>query len=179
MTWNVVPLVEITRLVGLSSVAIDAREDRPSADLDALADAGVFVACARLRGDLSLADVALRREQLRRLQRQVADAASLGAHTVWLEPVLSDESLPYLREGLDLLHAFCQARRTHLAVRAPLDAFPDLDLAASIDDAATLRRASARLVLVTGTSLPTDAAALLTEIGFAGPVVLSPPDAAP
>jgi hypothetical protein len=108
---------------GFTHVALDARVERPVSDLEALADAGVVVAAVKLRGDLTLADVEARREQLRLLQRQVADAAVLGATLAWLpragsvsdgqpEPSLT---LPALEdEARALLAEYAAARQVRL-----------------------------------------------------------------
>jgi sugar phosphate isomerase/epimerase len=101
---------------GFTHVALEARVERPVSDLEALADAGVVVAAVRLHGDLTLADVEARREQLRLLQRQVADAALLGAAEAWLEPVAAgtDEARAALEEGLALLAEYAHRRQVRL-----------------------------------------------------------------
>lgn len=101
---------------GFTHVALEARVDRPVSDLEALADAGVIVAWVRLHGDLTLADVEARREQLRLLQRQVADAAVLGATVAWLPKAerVSDEQRVYLEEGTALLARYAAARQVEL-----------------------------------------------------------------
>ncbi|MFO0843916.1 MAG: hypothetical protein U0797_16220 [Gemmataceae bacterium] len=104
---------------GFTHVALEGRVDRPMGDLEALAEAGVVVAAVRLHGDLTLADVEARREQMRRLQRQVADAASLGATVAWLEPVTAgtDEARACLEEGVALLAEYAQGRQVRLVAK--------------------------------------------------------------
>jgi sugar phosphate isomerase/epimerase len=99
---------------GFTHVALEARVDRPVSDLEALADAGVIVAAVRLHGDLTLVDVEARREQLRLLQRQVADAAVLGATVAWLQPNEGDEARAYFEEGFTLLAEYARARQIQL-----------------------------------------------------------------
>jgi sugar phosphate isomerase/epimerase len=103
---------------GFTHIALAARIDRPVADLEALADAGVIVACARLSGDLTLADVEARREQLRLLKRQVDDAALLGATLTWLsvDAIDREQQKVFVREGIELLAAHAQARQVQLGV---------------------------------------------------------------
>src|SRR6516225_5557950 len=68
---------------GFTHVDVVGVEERPDADREALADAGVLVRCAALGrglppgGVLDAADAGARREALRRAETQAADAARL------------------------------------------------------------------------------------------------------
>ncbi|HVS40305.1 MAG TPA: sugar phosphate isomerase/epimerase family protein [Gemmataceae bacterium] len=71
--------------LGFGCVDVVALEDRPDADREALADAGLLVRCAAVgRGMpdgrmLDAADAGLRREAVEQMRRQLTDAARLGA----------------------------------------------------------------------------------------------------
>jgi sugar phosphate isomerase/epimerase len=100
---------------GFTHVEVTALVDRPAEHLDALADAGVVVTCATLAGDLSTGSVQQRRDTLRRLERQVADAARLGATCVILSPGSGEVVL--FTEGCTLLADHAARRMVRLAVR--------------------------------------------------------------
>jgi sugar phosphate isomerase/epimerase len=78
--------------LGFTRVAITARAERPPEDLEALADSGLLVAAAALGEDLPAGctldtpEIGKRRRALDTLQRQVSDAARLGATCAWLSP---------------------------------------------------------------------------------------------
>jgi hypothetical protein len=111
--------VDRAAALGYTHIEIPALGERPLAHLEALADAGVIVACAVLSGDLSRGSGAIRREVLRQLERQVADAARLGATCAILsagaEPQPSGEA--YFTEGCALLAEYAAGRMVRLAVR--------------------------------------------------------------
>jgi sugar phosphate isomerase/epimerase len=77
--------VRLAASLGFAHVDVVALEERPTADLEALADGGVMVRCAAVGRGLpdfcapDVADVGLRRDALEQMRRQVADAARLGA----------------------------------------------------------------------------------------------------
>ncbi len=78
--------------LGFTRVALTARAERSPEDLEALADSGLVVAAASLGEDLPAGctldtpDIGQRRQALEVLQRQVSDAARLGATCAWLSP---------------------------------------------------------------------------------------------
>lgn len=170
---------------GFHWVALQARVDRPAAHLDALAEVDLVVACARLRGDLTLTEVSARRTQLHLLQRQVADAALLGATLVWL-PVdaCQDQGADetggvYLSEALELLVAFAGARQVRVAVSGGEGRLvrEGVGLALPLTDTDGIRRAGGRTWLVwhEGEKLSATEEMLLAEIGFRGVVVCGVP----
>jgi sugar phosphate isomerase/epimerase len=78
--------------LGFTHVDLVAEIDRPAEQREILADSGLLVSCAALGRNLppghslDAADADVRRATLGLLQRQVADAASLGATTAYLVP---------------------------------------------------------------------------------------------
>ncbi len=156
-------------------VAITARADRPADDLEALADSGLVVAAAALGADLPTGctldtpDIGRRRRALEVLQRQVADAARLGATCAWLAAGrdASPQGRTCFAEACALLADHAARRMVRLCVtHAPGTALPsagqalawveqapdpigllvDTDLLASGEDVvALLRRAGPRL----------------------------------
>ncbi|HWG44489.1 MAG TPA: sugar phosphate isomerase/epimerase [Gemmataceae bacterium] len=171
------PVLAQLVVLGFTHVDLVAEIDRPGEQLEALADSGLLVSCMALGRNLpaghtlDAADVGLRRATLESLQRQVADAARLGATTAYLVPGMqADETaLTCFADGCALLADYAAARRIRLCVehvpsRALSTAAQTLDWLAQIgheqlgllldvghclisdEDAATVvRRAGARL----------------------------------
>ncbi|MFO0876489.1 MAG: hypothetical protein U0840_03870 [Gemmataceae bacterium] len=102
-----------------SRIALPACADRSGSDLDRLADTDLHVIAVRLQGDLTAPAASPRREQVRHLQRQLADAALLGAHAAWLDTPAP--TLPHIAEALELLDTFALARRVILIVNPVRD----------------------------------------------------------
>jgi sugar phosphate isomerase/epimerase len=79
------PALRVVRDLGYTHVDVIGQTDRPADHLDALADSGLLVSCASVgRGlpdgaALDAVDVAARRVAVEHVQRQIADAARLGA----------------------------------------------------------------------------------------------------
>jgi sugar phosphate isomerase/epimerase len=119
-----VPAVTRAAALGFTHVEVAALAERPTEHLEALADSGLVVACARLSGDLSAADVAVRCEALRRLKLQVADAARLGATLARLDV---PEGGPHVEEALALLAEYAAARMVRLVTEPAL---PGVDVVA-------------------------------------------------
>src|SRR5262245_60385630 len=92
---------------GCTHVEIEALPDRPAEHLNALADSGLFVACARLGRGLGREDVDSRRLALDRQKRLIADAARLGATVALMTP--SDHAANFV-EGCALLATFAAGR---------------------------------------------------------------------
>ncbi|HEY7158991.1 MAG TPA: sugar phosphate isomerase/epimerase [Gemmataceae bacterium] len=116
-------LADIAAL-GFRHVDVVAAIDRPAEQLEALADSGLLVSCSALGRDLpsghtlDAADAGVRRATLSLLQRQVADAARLGATTAYLVPGLDDgeTALSCFGEGCILLADYAAARMVRLCV---------------------------------------------------------------
>jgi sugar phosphate isomerase/epimerase len=110
--------------LGFTHVDPVALAERPAAHLDALAAAGVVVACTPLGRDLPAGvsldadDVGLRRAALELVRRQVADAARLGATCAYLVPPTRTEetALAYFAEACGLLAEFAAGRMVRLCV---------------------------------------------------------------
>jgi hypothetical protein len=156
---------------GGSAVALEAMIDRPSAHLDALAEAGVLVRCARLSGNLADVSVDVRRAQLRQLERQMADAALLGATSVWLPVIEADEQARQLvREGMTLLAGYAAARMVRLLgppwlEQEEVGLFLDADM---LDRSKVKGRVE---LILERDCLTSTTKALLAEIGYCGIVV--------
>jgi sugar phosphate isomerase/epimerase len=108
--------------LGFSHVDVVAVAERPAADLEALADAGVMVCCAALgRGlpdgaALDAADVGLRRVALDVVRAQVSDAARLGATAGYLVSPVEAERLVLFAEACALLADEAARRMVRLCV---------------------------------------------------------------
>jgi sugar phosphate isomerase/epimerase len=169
---------------GCTHVEVVAAVDRPAEDLEALADSGVLVASAllgrHLPADCTLdaPDLPTRRRTLDLLERQVADAARLGATLACLPPCTGRDAVgpAAFADACALLAGYAAGRMVRLCVgHAPesllpraTDALawlaaaghPDLGLAlepapclaAGEDPAAVARAAGDRLALVRLTS---------------------------
>jgi sugar phosphate isomerase/epimerase len=116
-------LAQIAAL-GFSHVDLVAEVDRPAAHREALADSGLLVSCMALGRHLppghtlDAADVGVRRATLELLQRQVADAACLGATTAYLVPGTNADTTALIcfAEGCALLADYAAARMVRLCV---------------------------------------------------------------
>jgi sugar phosphate isomerase/epimerase len=167
---------------GFSHVEVAALVERPAEHLAALADTGLFVACASLGRGLGAEEVGARRRQLERQQQQVSDAARLGATLVYLTPPVGEreEELACFAEGCELLAAFAASRMVRLAVQPAAGAcLPDvtaalawlegregIELALAGPSAEEVRRAGRRLGYVRLDGAELDEA--LREVGFRG-----------
>ncbi len=116
----------LARIVALGFTHVDlvAEVDRPAEQRDALADTGLLVSCMALGRQLppghslDVADVGVRRATLSLLQRQVADAAQLGATTAYLVPGFDSRemAMTYFTEGCVLLADYAAARKVRLCI---------------------------------------------------------------
>ena len=110
--------------LGFTHVEVVAETDRPASHLEGLADSGVVVVCASLgRGlpeghTLDAADAQVRRTTLSLVERQISDAARLGATAAYIVPgTQADEtSLTYFAESCTLLAAFAAGRMVQLCL---------------------------------------------------------------
>jgi len=171
---------------GFGAVEVTALVERPAEHFEALADSGLFVACVALSEDPSLDApiLANRRAALERLQRQVADAAALGATRAYLSAGAEEGSARFA-EGCALLAAYAARRMVRLCVlpspgralawleTSPPDASLVLDVAACLasgeNPAAVVRRAGWRLghVHLDGEA-SAELGAALAEVGYEG-----------
>jgi sugar phosphate isomerase/epimerase len=91
--------------LGFTHVDLVAELDRPPHHLEALADSGLLVSCLALGRQLpaghvlDATEVGVRRATLALLQRQIVDAARLGATTAYLVPPLTPNPSPQRSEG--------------------------------------------------------------------------------
>jgi sugar phosphate isomerase/epimerase len=110
--------------LGFRHVDVVAEVERPAGHLEALADTELLVCCAALgRGlppghSLDAADVDVRRQTLRALEGQVADAARLGATAAYLVPGADagETALACFAEGCALLADYAAGRMVRLCV---------------------------------------------------------------
>ncbi len=116
--------VRLAADLGFRCVDVVALEERPEADREALADAGVLVGCAAVgRGlpagcTLDAADAGLRREAVGRMRRQLADAARLGATCAYVVSGMDGgaAALACFAEGCGLLADHAAGRMVRLCV---------------------------------------------------------------
>jgi sugar phosphate isomerase/epimerase len=127
------PALREAAALGFSRVAVPARTERLPEDLEALADSGLLVAAVALGEDLPAGcgldnlDVGKRRRALEVLQRQVSDAARLGATCAWLSPGadLGAAGRACFAEACALLADYAARRMVRLCVtHAPGSALP-------------------------------------------------------
>ena len=128
--------VEVYRAAafGFACVDVVALEERPGADREALADAGVLVGCAALGRGMpdgctpDAADAGLRREAVGRIRRHLADAARLGATCAYLVSGMdaSATGLACFAEACGLLAEHAAGRMVRLCIEPiPGRALPD------------------------------------------------------
>lgn len=118
------PAVRLAAALGFTHVDVIARTERPAEHLEALADAGVHVACTPLgRGlpdgcTLDAPAIEVRREALRLCQQQAADAARLGATHCYVVPGTdaSAEGLTRFADACRLLADYAAGRMLRLCI---------------------------------------------------------------
>lgn len=116
-------LDQITAL-GFTHVDLVAEVDRPSEQLEMLADSGLLVSCLALGRNLppghslDAVEVDVRRATRGLLQRQLTDSARLGAATAYLVPGFDGgaTALACFAEGCVLLADYAAARKVRLCV---------------------------------------------------------------
>jgi sugar phosphate isomerase/epimerase len=116
--------VRLAASLGFAHVDVVALEERPTADLEALADGDVMVRCAAVGRGLpdfcapDVADVGLRRDALEQMRRQVADAARLGATHAYVVSGADDSAAGLTRfaETCSLLADYAAGRMVRLCV---------------------------------------------------------------
>jgi sugar phosphate isomerase/epimerase len=143
--------------LGFSHVDVVALTERLPMHAEALADAGVLVGCAALGRDLppgcalDAADIQLRRAAMQQVQRQVTDAARLGATHCYLVPGTdrSADALACFAESCTLLADHAAGRMVRLCVEhVPGRALPDA--AAALDWLTRVGHANLALLLDVG-----------------------------
>jgi sugar phosphate isomerase/epimerase len=110
--------------LGFAHVDLVAELDRPSEQCEELADSGLLVSCLSLGRQLppghslDAADVGVRCAALALLQRQIADAAQLGATTAYLVPGFDSgvAAMTCFAEGCALLADYAAARKIRLCI---------------------------------------------------------------
>lgn len=160
--------------LGFTHVDVVAEVDRSAEQREALADSGLLVSCAALGRQLppghvpDAADVSVRRATLALLQRQIADAARLGATTAYLVPgfVNTPTDLACFAESCGLLADYAAACMVRLCVEhVPGRALPTA--AATLDWLEQLGHPRLNLLLDVGHCLISgeDAAAVVRRAG--------------
>lgn len=110
--------------LGFSHVDLVAEVDRPAEQREEIADSGLLVSCLSLGRQLpsghglNALDVGARRAALALLQRQVVDAAQLGATTAYLVPGFdsSATTMTCFAEGCVFLADYAAARKVRLCI---------------------------------------------------------------
>jgi sugar phosphate isomerase/epimerase len=110
--------------LGFTHVDVVGLVERPAAHMDALADAGVVVACAALGRDLpdgatlDADEIGLRRTAIDLVERQITDAARLGATAGYLVPPMRGEpaALTCFAEAVGRLADHAARRMVRLCV---------------------------------------------------------------
>ena len=116
-----ISLQEIARL-GFCHVDLIGAAKRSEADREALADSGLIVDCVALGRNLpdgsalDANDVAQRRIAVAEVQRQIADAAQLGARVAYVVPGKDANSLPAFADACQVLAAFARGRMMQLCI---------------------------------------------------------------
>jgi sugar phosphate isomerase/epimerase len=116
-------VAEIARL-GFTHVDVVALAERPATHLEALAESGLLVSCAAVGRDLPLGltldaiAAADRRRAVDLVERQIADAARLGATHCYLVPGTdaSGPALACLADACAALAAYARGRMVQLCV---------------------------------------------------------------
>ena len=119
-----VPAIEQIRALGFTHVDVVGLGERRAEHLDSLADSGLIVACVAVgRGlpegiTLDAADVAVRRQAVTHVERQITDAARLGATRCYLVPGhdASRAGLMHFADACAVLADFAAARMLRLCV---------------------------------------------------------------
>jgi sugar phosphate isomerase/epimerase len=171
--------------LGFTHVEAAALASRPGDHLEALAEAGVVVAAAALSGDACTGSLAERRAALARLERQVADAALLGAGCVLLAPPPGAGEAAFA-DLCALLAEHAARRMVRLALWPREGAWPadgraalgwleraggsNVGLLVDNEDAELVREAGGRLfhVRLRGRAVPPPLAAALAEVIYRG-----------
>ena len=110
--------------MGFRVIDVVAVAERPAADREALADAGVRVGCVALGRDLSpgvsldALSATTRRHALEEVKRQLTDAAALGATCAYLTPPVDDQGacVPAYTEVCCLLADHAASRMIEVCV---------------------------------------------------------------
>jgi sugar phosphate isomerase/epimerase len=127
--------VAVAAEMGFTHVDVVALEQRPEADLHALADSGLLVSCAALgRGlppgcSLDAPGLSERKQAVEIVKRHLSDAARLGATHAYVIPGLDDSSrgLARLADSCSVLADFADSRMMRLCIEHfPRKALPSV-----------------------------------------------------
>jgi sugar phosphate isomerase/epimerase len=116
-----ISLAELARQ-GFRHVDLIGKAQRPEAEREALADSGLIVDCVALGRDLTdgcsldAREVAQRRIAVEEVERQLADAAQLGARVAYVVPTKDVTLLPVFADACQVLAAYAQRRMMQLCV---------------------------------------------------------------
>jgi len=114
-------IAEMQRL-GFCRVDLIGKSTRPEAERQALADSGLIVDCVALGRDLpdgcslDTADITVRRLAVAEVEKQIAEAAQIGARVAYLVPCKDAARLPAFADACQSLGAFARARMIQLCV---------------------------------------------------------------
>ena len=116
-----VSLREFVRL-GFAHVDLIGKAERPDHERAALADSGLIVDCVALGRDLPAGcsldadNVTLRRRAVEHVERQIVDAAQLGARVAYVVQPKAEAALPAFADACGVLAAFARGRMTQFCV---------------------------------------------------------------
>lgn len=116
-----ISLAELARQ-GFRHVDLVGKVERPEAEREALADSGLIVDCVALGRELpdgctlDASDVAKRRQAVEVVQRQIVEAAQLGARVAYVVPCKDAAGLPAFADSCQALTAFARSRMMTMCV---------------------------------------------------------------
>jgi sugar phosphate isomerase/epimerase len=116
-----ISLAELARQ-GFRHVDLVGKAQRPDVEREALADSGLVVDCVALGRDLpdgcslDAREVAPRRMAVEEVQRQLAEAAQVGARVAYVVPTKDAALLPAFADACQVLAAYAQNRMIRLCV---------------------------------------------------------------
>jgi sugar phosphate isomerase/epimerase len=123
-------LRQLTTL-GFRHVDLIGKVNRPDAERDALAESGLMVDCVALGRDLPTGcsldakDSATRRQAVEEVEKQISEAAQLGARVAYVVPGKDPASLPAFAEACRVLATSARRRMIQLCVEHfPTSALP-------------------------------------------------------
>jgi len=107
---------------GFRHVDLIGKTERTDREREALADSGLIVDCVALGRDLPAGsaldaeDLACRRRAVEGVQKQITDAAQLGARVAYVIPCKTADSLPAFTDSCKVLAEYAQGRMIQLCI---------------------------------------------------------------
>jgi sugar phosphate isomerase/epimerase len=116
-----IALAELARQ-GFRRIDLIGKSQRPDLEREALAESGLIVDCVALGRDLPAGcaldaqDVAERRRAVEEVEKQITEAAQLGARVAYVVPCKDIEALPAFADSCQVLAAHAKRRMMQLCV---------------------------------------------------------------